>query len=133
MKDAYDGRDLSHSFSFATEYLSDYARRVLSVVSLIPPGYVVSYGSVARVVGGSPRAVGRVMALNPFPPICPCHRVVGSDFSLVGYGGGLDIKLEMLKRERRGYSTKKAMSVGGKRLALLPVECVLRKLEKDKR
>jgi len=96
---------------FATEHLSDYAKGVIGVVSLIPQGYGASYGAVAKAAGGSPRAVGRVMAMNPFLPICACHRVVGSDFSLVGYGGGLDVKLEILKREKRGYASKKECSL----------------------
>ena len=133
IKDICEGKDVSHSFFFATEHLSDYAKRVIGVVSLIPPGYVASYGAVAKAAGGSPRAVGRVMAMNPFPPICACHRVVGSDFSLVGYGGGLDVKLEILKLEKRGYASKKEMFVGSRKLELYPVECVLRMLEKGKR
>ena len=84
-------------------------------------------------MGGSPRAVGRVMATNPFAPLCPCHRVVSSDFTLCGYGGGLDVKLAFLKRERRGYPSKKVIKAGGGKLALFPVEFVLSKLERDKR
>jgi methylated-DNA-[protein]-cysteine S-methyltransferase len=132
IKDIFEGKDVSHSFFFPTEHLSNYAKGVIGVVSLIPPGYVASYGAVAKAAGGSLRSVG-VMAMNPFLPICACHRVVGSDFSLVGYGGGLDVKLEILKREKRGYASKKEMFVGSKKLELHPVECVLRMLERDKR
>lgn len=133
IKDIYVGKNVLHSFSFATERLSKYARKVIDVVSLIPPGYVASYGAVAKAAGGSPRAVGRVMAINPFAPICACHRVVSSDLSLGGYGGGLDVKLAFLKREKRGYTSKKEIPVDGKKLELYPVEWVLRKLDKDKR
>jgi O-6-methylguanine DNA methyltransferase len=133
IKDVYDGKDVSRSFSFCMEHLSDFARRVLDAVLLVPPGYVVSYGGVAKAVGGSSRAVGRVMATNPFAPVCPCHRVVGSDFSLVGYGGGPDVKLAFLRRERRGFSCRKEVPVDGKRLVLYPVEFVLRRFDGDKR
>jgi O-6-methylguanine DNA methyltransferase len=133
LKDVYDGKDASQNFPFETGRLSDYTRRVIEAVCLIPPGYVASYGGVARATGGSPRAVGRVMALNPFAPLCPCHRVVASDFTLCGYGGGLDVKLAFLKRERRGYSSKKQIKVDKGKLELFPVEFVLDRTEKGKR
>jgi len=133
LKEVYDGKDVSQVFSFETGRLSNYAKRVIEAVCLIPPGYVASYGGVAHAVGGSPRAVGCVMALNPFAPLCPCHRVVASNFSLCGYGGGLDVKLAFLKRERKGYSSKKLVEAGGGKLELFPVEFVLAKLTKGKR
>lgn len=135
LKDIYDGRDVSRSFSLVTTYLSDYARSVIETVFLVPVGYVASYGSVARAAGGSPRAVGRVMALNPFPLIVPCHRVVCSDFTLGGYGGGysgVGVKLKILKREGRGYASEREISVGDKKLLVFPVESVLKRLEKGK-
>jgi len=131
LRNIYDGKDVSHSFSLATEHLPDYARKVIEIVSLIPLGYVTSYGSVARAAGGSPRAVGRVMALNPFAPIVPCHRVVSSDFTLGGYGGGLKVKLDFLNREKRGYTAKREIRVNGKKLQVFPAEFVLRKVEKE--
>jgi O-6-methylguanine DNA methyltransferase len=130
LKDVYDGKGVSSSLPFAMQHLSEYTQKVLKVASLIPLGYVASYGSVADVAGGSPRGVGHVMALNPFAPIVPCHRVVGSDFSLVGYGGGLHMKLELLKRERRGYTSEREIAVDHKRLRVFPVEFVLRKAGK---
>jgi hypothetical protein len=71
------------------------------------------------------------MALNRFPPICPCHRVVSSDFTLGGYGGGLDLKLEILKRENGGFSSKRGITVNGKKLEGFPAEFVLRRLRKE--
>jgi len=133
MKKIYDGKDAACDFSLATEYLSKYAKTVIETVSLIPVGYVTSYGGIANSVGGSPRAVGRIMAMNPFPPIVPCHRVVSSDFSLGGYGGGLKLKFEILKRERRGYVSKSEIRINKTKLQVFPVEFVLQKAEKDKR
>jgi O-6-methylguanine DNA methyltransferase len=131
LRNIYDGKDVSHNFSLATAHLSNYARKVIEIVSLIPLGYVAPYGSVARAAGGSPRAVGHVMALNPFAPIVACHRVVRSDFTLGGYGGGLKVKLDFLKREKRGYTAKREIPVNGKKLEVFPAEFVLRKVEKE--
>jgi methylated-DNA-[protein]-cysteine S-methyltransferase len=127
LKNIYDGKDAPQNFSLATRHLPEYKTRILEAARLIPPGYVTSYGALAKNTGGGPRAVGHVMASNPFAPIVPCHRVVGSDFSLVGYGGGLEAKLAFLKREKRGYASEKEISVNGKKLEVWPVEFVLRK------
>jgi O-6-methylguanine DNA methyltransferase len=134
MKNIYDGKGDSDSFSLVTEYLSDYARRVIEVVSLVPVGFVASYGSVAGAAGGGARAVGRVMASNPFPLVVPCHRVVCSDFTLGGYGGGYDnvpVKLGILRRESRDYASEREIAVGGGRLLVFPVERVLKRVGEE--
>jgi O-6-methylguanine DNA methyltransferase len=131
IKNTYDGKDALQNVPLATEHLSAYTQKILKAASLIPTGYVTSYGAIAKSAGGSPRAVGRVMASNPFAPIVPCHRVVSSDFTLGGYGGGLSVKLEFLIREKRGYTSAREISVGDKKLQVFPVERVLRKLEKE--
>lgn len=130
VKDVYRGKDVAVDVSLSLEHLSKYARRIIKTVSFIPIGYVSSYGNVAKTSGGSPRAVGHVMAHNPFAPIVPCHRVVCSDFTLGGYSGGLNVKLDLLKREKRGYSDSREIQVNGKRLEIFPVEFVLRKSAK---
>jgi methylated-DNA-[protein]-cysteine S-methyltransferase len=68
----------------------------------IPFGETRSYGDIARAVGRprAARAVGRANNTNPLPVIVPCHRVVGAGGSLVGYGGGLDLKAHLLAHER---------------------------------
>jgi methylated-DNA-[protein]-cysteine S-methyltransferase len=129
LKDVYDGKEISQEFKLASKYLSKYAMKVIETVCEVPAGYVTSYGEVAKAIGGGPRAVGQIMARNPFAPICPCHRVVRSDFTLGGYGGGLDVKLAFLKRERHGYSSKKEIPVSGKKLQVFPVEFAIRKTE----
>jgi methylated-DNA-[protein]-cysteine S-methyltransferase len=128
VKNVYDGKEAAQSFPLATDHLPAYTRKVLEATSLIPVGYVSSYGSVAKAAGGSPRAVGNVMAANPFAPIVPCHRVVSSDFTLGGYGGGLDVKLQFLVREKRGFTSQREIPVGDKKLAVFPVEFVLKKV-----
>jgi O-6-methylguanine DNA methyltransferase len=132
LKRAYEGESVSKDPTFDMERLSAYTRKVINAVSRIPPGYVASYGGVALSVGGSPRAVGHVMAKNPFAPICPCHRVVTSTFGLGGYGGGLDVKIAFLKRERRGYTSNKFIEIDGGKLEVFPVEQVLKRAEKDR-
>jgi O-6-methylguanine DNA methyltransferase len=132
MKGAYDGKGVSEDFQLAAENLTAYNRAVLEACAKIPVGYVASYGAVAKAAGGSPRSVGRMMATNPFAPIVPCHRVVKSDFTLGGYGGGLKAKQEILAREKRRYTSKQEIPVGGKKLRVFPVEEVLTKLKKKK-
>lgn len=78
-----------------------FRRSVMEEVMRIPAGQTLSYGAVAERVGypRAARAVGRVMATNPLPLVVPCHRVVGSNGSLTGYGGGLHVKEALLRAE----------------------------------
>lgn len=68
----------------------------------IPYGKTTSYGSLAKIIGmpKAVRAVANANAANPISIIVPCHRVIGSDNSLTGYGGGLDRKEYLLKLEK---------------------------------
>lgn len=69
----------------------------------IPYGETISYGELARKIGNpnASRAVGLANGSNPIPIIIPCHRVIGSNGKLTGYGGGLPIKEKLLALERR--------------------------------
>jgi methylated-DNA-[protein]-cysteine S-methyltransferase len=69
----------------------------------IPFGETRSYGEIARTLGRPTayRAVGRANGANPIPIVVPCHRVIGSDGSLTGFGGGLDAKSRLLELEGR--------------------------------
>jgi O-6-methylguanine DNA methyltransferase len=131
IKSVFDGRDVSFSVEFAMSRLSQYSQRVLRLTSLIPTGYVTTYGSLAEVAGGSPRAVGRVMATNPFAPLIPCHRVVTASMTLGGYGGGLRTKWEILQRENRRCENVVEAEIDGKTLRLFPISMV-REAEKLK-
>ncbi len=67
----------------------------------IPYGTTVSYGEVAHAIG-NPRAnqaVGSAVGKNPVPVVVPCHRVIGHDGTLVGFGGGLPTKVKLLELE----------------------------------
>jgi methylated-DNA-[protein]-cysteine S-methyltransferase len=69
----------------------------------IPYGETISYGELARRIGHpkASRAVGLANGTNPIPIVIPCHRVIGSNGKLTGYGGGLPIKEKLLALERR--------------------------------
>lgn len=129
MRSMVAGEDVAFSgFKFEMAHLSKYSQRVLNVLARVPIGYVTTYGALAKAAGGGPRAVGRVMATNPFPPLIPCHRVVRSDFHLGGFGGGggVEMKWAMLQREDRGFKQPTKMNVNGAVLSLFPV-CFVRK------
>lgn len=128
LKSIYDGKDVNANLPLATSHLPAYTKKILKTTAAIPLGYVTTYGSIAKAAGGGPRAVGNIMAGNPFAPIVPCHRVVKSDFTLGGYGGGLKVKLELLGRERRGFEASKEVILANGALEVYPVERVLKKL-----
>ena len=81
---------------------------VWTQLTTIPYGSTVSYGDIARALGKrlvASRAVGLANGANPISVIVPCHRVIGSDGSLTGYGGGLDRKELLLRLEGAGPVT----------------------------
>ena len=78
-----------------------FQRKVWCALSDIPYGQAITYGELARRVGcpkGS-RAVGQANHRNPLPILLPCHRVVGANGTLTGYGGGLELKEWLLRLE----------------------------------
>ena len=81
---------------------TDFQRRVWEGLLEIPYGETMSYGELARRVGrpGASRAVGLANGRNPVAIIVPCHRVIGANGTLTGYGGGLDRKVWLLDHER---------------------------------
>lgn len=80
-----------------------FTERVYATVKSIPLGKVATYGQVAALAGspGAARAVGMAMRNNPFAPVVPCHRVVGSDGKLTGFSGkdGVVGKRHLLETE----------------------------------
>lgn len=80
---------------------SDFQRRVWAELSRIPFGETISYGELALRLGdkGAARAVGLANNRNPIPIVIACHRVIGADGSLVGFGGGLARKQWLLRHE----------------------------------
>jgi methylated-DNA-[protein]-cysteine S-methyltransferase len=80
-----------------------FQRRVWAALREIPYGQTISYGQLADRIGqpSASRAVGLANGKNPVGIIVPCHRVVGSDGNLTGYGGGIDRKRYLLAHEQR--------------------------------
>jgi O-6-methylguanine DNA methyltransferase len=96
-----DGGRIPAYLHVDTTGLYGFTRKVLGRCAGIRPGQVMTYSELARAVGSpkGERAAGQVMANNPFALLIPCHRVVGSDSTLYGFGGGLDMKEWLLARE----------------------------------
>ncbi len=124
------GNEAGKHFMLSAEFLSEPLRRILTAAAAIPIGYVTTYGKIAEAAGSQARAVGRVMATNPLYPIVPCHRVVGADMSLVGYGGrqtagALTAKLSRLRAEARGVAGEEEVRVPDGVLTVYPTEWVI--------
>ncbi|HEX9710050.1 MAG TPA: methylated-DNA--[protein]-cysteine S-methyltransferase [Candidatus Thermoplasmatota archaeon] len=79
-----------------------FQRRVWDELREVPYGETVSYGELARRIGQptASRAVGAANGANPIPIIIPCHRAIGADGSMTGYGGGVERKRALLTLER---------------------------------
>lgn len=125
------GDESNKRFALSEEYVAEWLRLVLTTAAAVPLGYVSTYGKIASIAGVDARTVGRTMATNPLYPIVPCHRVVGADMALVGYGGRQDdgalrAKLDRLRAETRGC-VEREIPVAGYTLPLYPVEWVIRK------
>lgn len=82
---------------------SEFERAVWRQIAAIPYGETTTYGAIARAVGepGGAQAVGLACNRNPLPLVVACHRVIGSDGKLVGFGGGLERKRFLLQLEAR--------------------------------
>lgn len=80
---------------------SSFERQVWERLLTVPYGATTSYGAIAIDLGltNGARAVGRANGANPIPIVIPCHRVIGSDGELTGYGGGLPLKRALLELE----------------------------------
>ena len=122
-------------FELCPDCVGEPLASVLRAASAIPRGYVATYGGIAAMAGTEARVVGQVMSTNPLYPIVPCHRVVGSDLSLVGYTGRQDpaalrAKLDRLRAEARGFVKEKAIAAAGG-LQVYPVERVIAKAARE--
>jgi methylated-DNA-[protein]-cysteine S-methyltransferase len=85
---------------------TEFQRRVWSALREIPCGTTWSYSELARHIGNAAavRAVGLANGANPIGIVVPCHRVIGADGTLTGYGGGLERKRWLLQHERAGIA-----------------------------
>ena len=101
LREYFDGQRREFDLELALEG-SDFARGVWAGLLEIPYGTTTSYGELASRLGSeaSARAVGRANGANPVAIVVPCHRVIGADGSLTGYGGGLWRKRALLTLEQ---------------------------------
>jgi methylated-DNA-[protein]-cysteine S-methyltransferase len=97
----FEGR--RHAFDLAIDLrgVTPFGERVLMQLARVPFGETATYGELASRAGNpkAARAVGTIMNRNPVPIVLPCHRIIGADGSLVGYGGGLERKVTLLRLE----------------------------------
>lgn len=101
LKSYLSGKKTSFPDRLDLSWASPFQRSVWDVCQSIPYGETRSYAWVAGKLGlpRAARAVGQALARNPVPIIVPCHRVIGSDGELVGFGGGTDLKRLLLRIE----------------------------------
>jgi methylated-DNA-[protein]-cysteine S-methyltransferase len=97
----FEGRRREFDLRLDLRGRSEFSIAVLEQLARVPYGEVTTYGSLAARSGRprAARAIGTIMNRNPVPIVLPCHRVVGSTGSLVGYGGGLERKRLLLDLE----------------------------------
>lgn len=90
LREYLTGRRRAFTFSIDWDLLRPFQRNALQLVFSIPYGETATYGEIAAKLGRprASRAVGRANATNPMPLVIPCHRVIGKDGKLHGYGGG---------------------------------------------
>jgi O-6-methylguanine DNA methyltransferase len=97
----FAGRRRVFDLTLDLRALPPFTVSVLHELARVPYGETTTYGALAAAVGRprAARAVGTVMNRNRIPIVLPCHRVVGSSGDLVGYAGGLDLKITLLELE----------------------------------
>lgn len=103
----FEGQRRSFDVPFDLRGLTPFQERVLRATSRIRYGELSTYAAVAHEAGNdrASRATGAAVGSNPIPIVVPCHRVVASDGTLGGYGGGLDVKRYLLAIERTEVPT----------------------------
>ncbi len=106
--DYFNGRRVDFPDALEPVGGTPFQKRVWEGTRLIPYGETRSYQWVARQIGhpAAARAAGQALGRNPWPIVVPCHRVIASDGGLGGFGGGLEMKRELLAMERSWRSAK---------------------------
>ncbi|GJL56618.1 MAG: methylated-DNA--protein-cysteine methyltransferase [Nitrospirales bacterium] len=102
LEEYFDGRRKRFSIKLSQQG-TGFQQQVWKALRTIPYGETVSYSTIARAIGKptASRAVGAANGQNPISIIVPCHRVIGANGQLVGYGGGLPIKQSLLALEQQ--------------------------------
>lgn len=117
----FTGKDPGFDIEYKTENITPFRKSVIDIISKIPFGSSVTYNDIAKQIAKerglkkmSAQAVGGAVGSNPICIIIPCHRVVGSNGSLVGYGGGIKNKIKLLETEKNDMSKFKIPKKGTK-------------------
>lgn len=107
LREYFEGRRRAFDLRLDPEGTA-FQRSVWTALESIPYGETVSYLDIANRLGkpAAVRAVGAANGANPIPIVIPCHRVIGADGSLTGYGGGIDVKKWLLNHERGERGTQ---------------------------
>lgn len=103
----FSGKNPNFTPKYKLENISDFTREVIEYIKPIPYGEVITYGDIANKIAKkkhinkmSSQAVGGAVGRNPICLIIPCHRVVGQNKQLTGYGGGIANKIKLLELEK---------------------------------
>lgn len=106
--DAYFKGDLTVFHLELNAQGTDFQKKVWQELVKIPYGETISYGELAKRIGNpnASRAVGMANGKNPISIVVPCHRVIGKDGSLTGFGGGIDVKKRLLELEKRNIKKR---------------------------
>lgn len=107
----FSGKNPNFIPEYKIENLTPFRKQVIDIMNKIPYGKTVTYSDIAKEIANSKgiqrmsaQAVGGAVGWNPICIIIPCHRVVGSNGSLVGYGGGIKNKIKLLEIEKNDMS-----------------------------
>lgn len=101
----FSGRQPDFVQAYRMEGLTPFRKAVVEVMCEIPFGQTMTYGDIAKRLNvRSAQAVGGAVGWNPIGLIVPCHRVVGANGNLTGYGGGMDNKIALLRLEGHGVA-----------------------------
>ncbi len=104
----FSGKNPDFTPKYKIENLTPFRKQVIGIMNEIPYGKTITYNDIAKEIAKSKgiermsaQAVGGAVGWNPICIIIPCHRVIGSDGSLTGYGGGINNKIKLLEIERQ--------------------------------
>lgn len=111
LREYFDGQRRNFDIPIDLGTGSEFRRRVWQAIARIPYGETLSYAEVAAEAGNPSayRAAGSACGANPIAIVIPCHRVVGSDKRLHGFGGGLDTKAWLLQHEGREIGAQRQL------------------------
>ena len=105
----FSGVNPDSDIEYKIDYKSSFQKEVFDILGDVKYGETISYGDIAKMIASkigikkmSAQAVGNTLGLNPLCIIIPCHRVIGSNGKLVGYSGGINNKIALLRLEKYG-------------------------------